>query len=62
MSLSNSQFQCKAVAAAVLGDPESYEIVITDSKNRFADLSDDKYDLLIRTTTHTAERDIYLVR
>ena len=48
---------CRAVAATVLGDSEKYEIVQTNSGDRFKDLASDKFDVLIRTTTHTLARD-----
>ena len=54
--------QCHAIAAAIFGDadPEHYEIVETNSANRFADLDAGAFDVLISTTTHTLSRDVEL--
>ena len=49
---------CKAIAAAVLGDPNSVEYVdASDASTRFELLNDGEIDVLIRTTTITASRD-----
>ena len=50
--------KCQAIAAAVLGDPDAFEIVWTDFINQFLDLRDEKFDILMRTD-HTASRDIF---
>jgi len=48
---------CRAVAAAVLGDPTSVEFVPTTSKNRFTVLGSREIDMLSKTTTWTYSRD-----
>lgn len=48
---------CRAVAAAVLGDPASVEFVPTTSKNRFTVLGSREIDMLSKTTTWTYSRD-----
>jgi general L-amino acid transport system substrate-binding protein len=48
---------CRAVAAAVLGDPEAVEYVPLDAQQRFTALSSGEIDVLIRNTTFTATRD-----
>lgn len=47
----------RAVAAAVLGDPEKIQYRPLTSKERFAALQSGEIDLLIRTATHTLTRD-----
>jgi general L-amino acid transport system substrate-binding protein len=44
---------CRAVAAAVLGDPVAVEFVPTTSKNRFTVLGSGEIDMLSKTTTWT---------
>ena len=51
---------CKAVAAAVLGDPDKVEYVPATAANRFELLESGEIDVLIRTTTWTASRDVGL--
>ena len=51
---------CRAVAAAVLGDPESIEFVPLDASDRFEALAGGEIDLLIRNTTWTMARDTAL--
>ncbi len=51
---------CKAIAAAVLGDPSKVEYVPASADNRFELLSSGEIDVLIRTTTWTASRDAAL--
>ena len=48
---------CRAVAAAVLGDPTAIEFVPTSGKTRFTALSSGEVDLLARNTTWTFSRD-----
>ncbi len=49
---------CKAIAAAVLGDPDAVNYVdASDASIRFLLLADGEIDVLIRTTTVTASRD-----
>jgi general L-amino acid transport system substrate-binding protein len=48
---------CKAVAAAVLGDPEAVEYKDLDAQQRFTALQSGEIDVLIRNTTWTATRD-----
>ena len=48
---------CKAVAAAVLDDPEAVEFVELDADTRFTALQSGEIDVLIRNSTYTASRD-----
>jgi general L-amino acid transport system substrate-binding protein len=48
---------CRAVAVAVLGDPNKIRFVPTTPKERFAALQSREVDLLARTTTWTLSRD-----
>jgi general L-amino acid transport system substrate-binding protein len=48
---------CKAVAAAVLGDPDAVEYRNLDSTERFTALSGGEVDMLSRNTTWTISRD-----
>ncbi|MGR3519521.1 MAG: amino acid ABC transporter substrate-binding protein [Roseovarius sp.] len=48
---------CRAVAAAVLGDPTSVEFVPTTGKTRFTALASGEVDMLARNTTWTFSRD-----
>ncbi|MDY7015082.1 MAG: amino acid ABC transporter substrate-binding protein [Cyanobacteriota bacterium] len=48
---------CKAVAAAVLGDPEKVEYRNLDSTERFTALAGGEVDMLSRNTTWTLSRD-----
>ena len=48
---------CRAVAAAVLGDPNAVEFVPTTGKTRFTSLASGEIDLLARNTTWTFSRD-----
>ena len=49
---------CKAIAAAILGDPDKIEYVdASGSSTRFELLAEEEFDVLIRTTTITASRD-----
>ncbi|MEC4803144.1 MAG: amino acid ABC transporter substrate-binding protein [Jaaginema sp. PMC 1079.18] len=48
---------CRAVAAAVLGDPEAVEYRNLDSTERFTALSGGEVDMLSRNTTWTINRD-----
>ncbi len=51
---------CRAVAAAVLGDPAKVEFVPLDAGKRFEALSAGTIDLLSRNTTWTMSRDVEL--
>lgn len=51
---------CRAVAAAVLGDADKVEYVVTTAKNRFTALASGGIDVLSRSTTWTASRDANL--
>lgn len=51
---------CRAVAAAVLGDPNAVEFVPTTGKTRFTSLSSGEIDMLARNTTWTFSRDVDL--
>jgi general L-amino acid transport system substrate-binding protein len=51
---------CRAVAAAVLGDPTAVEFVPTTGKTRFTALASGEIDLLARNTTWTFQRDVEL--
>ena len=48
---------CRAVAAAVLGDPLKVKFVPTTSETRFTALASGEVDMLSRTTTWTYSRD-----
>jgi len=48
---------CRAVAAAVLGDPMAVEFVPTTGKTRFTALASGEVDMLARNTTWTFSRD-----
>jgi len=48
---------CRAVAAAVLGDPNKVRFVPTTPKERFAALQSREVDMLARSTTWTISRD-----
>ncbi len=51
---------CRAVAAAVLGDPNKIEFQSVTSQVRFTALANGESDMLSRTTTWTATRDTQL--
>ncbi|MEM8536787.1 MAG: amino acid ABC transporter substrate-binding protein [Pseudomonadota bacterium] len=51
---------CRAVAAAVLGDPTAVEFVPLTTKTRFTALSAGEVDMLARNTTWTFSRDVDL--
>ncbi|WP_116087005.1 amino acid ABC transporter substrate-binding protein [Tropicimonas sp. IMCC34011] len=48
---------CRAVAGAVLGDPQAVEFVPTTGQTRFTALSSGEIDILARNTTWTFSRD-----
>ncbi|QIE54433.1 amino acid ABC transporter substrate-binding protein [Pikeienuella piscinae] len=48
---------CRAVAAAVLGDPDKVKFVPTTGKTRFTALASGEVDVLARNTTWTFSRD-----
>ncbi|MGU3575011.1 amino acid ABC transporter substrate-binding protein [Brucellaceae bacterium C25G] len=51
---------CRALAAAILGDPEKIQYVPLEIKTAFTSLQSGGIDLLARTATHTFIRDIDL--
>jgi general L-amino acid transport system substrate-binding protein len=51
---------CRAVAAAIFGDPEKVKYTPTSSQHRFAILQSGQLDLLARNTTWTLSRDASL--
>jgi len=51
---------CRAVAAAVFGDPKAVKFTPTTSKERFTALQSGEVDLLARNTTWTFSRDVNL--
>lgn len=48
---------CRAVAAAVFGNPKAVEFVPVTSKNRFSSLASGEIDMISKTTTWTYSRD-----
>ena len=48
---------CKAIAAAVFGDPSKVKFVPTPRLDRFSALRSGEIDVLVRNTTWTSERD-----
>jgi general L-amino acid transport system substrate-binding protein len=48
---------CKAIAAAVFGDPDKVKFVPTTAKERFTALQSGEIDVLVRNTTWTTARD-----
>ncbi|MCL3881104.1 amino acid ABC transporter substrate-binding protein [Marivita sp. GX14005] len=51
---------CRALAAAVLGDPTAVEFIPTTGKTRFTALASGEIDVLARNTTWTFSRDVDL--
>ncbi len=51
---------CRAVAAAVFGDPTAVEFIPTTGKTRFTALASGEIDFLARNTTWTFSRDVDL--
>ncbi|MEB8387578.1 amino acid ABC transporter substrate-binding protein [Rhodobacteraceae bacterium KMM 6894] len=51
---------CRAIAAAVLNDPNAVEFVPTTGKTRFTALASGEIDVLARNTTWTFSRDVDL--
>jgi len=51
---------CRAVAAAVLGDPQAVKFTPTTGKTRFTALASGEIDMLARNTTWTYSRDVDL--
>ncbi len=51
---------CRAVAAAIFGDPDKVKYTPTSSQQRFAILQSGQLDLLARNTTYTLSRDASL--
>lgn len=51
---------CRAVAAAIFGDPQKVEFQSVTSQVRFTSLANGESDMLSRTTTWTATRDTQL--
>ncbi|HZA61196.1 MAG TPA: amino acid ABC transporter substrate-binding protein [Actinomycetota bacterium] len=48
---------CKAIAAAVLGDPAAHELLPISAEERFSALRAGTYDVLVRNSTWTSSRD-----
>jgi general L-amino acid transport system substrate-binding protein len=48
---------CRAVATAILGDPNKVQFVPTNAQNRFTALQSGEVDMLSRNTTWTSSRD-----
>ncbi len=51
---------CRAIAAAVLGDANKVEFITVNAQQRFSQLSEGNYEVLIRNTTWTSSRDTQL--
>ncbi|MEJ6404088.1 amino acid ABC transporter substrate-binding protein [Yoonia sp. 2307UL14-13] len=51
---------CRAVAAAIFGDPQAVEFVPTTGQTRFTALASGEVDMLARNTTWTFSRDVDL--
>lgn len=51
---------CRALAAAVLGDPDKIEFVPTTGETRFTALTSGEIDVLVRNSTWTFTRDVDL--
>ena len=51
---------CRALAAAVLGDPDKVSYIMTTGKTRFQALASGDVDILSRNTTWTLSRDVDL--
>jgi general L-amino acid transport system substrate-binding protein len=51
---------CRAVAAAIFGDADTFKYVPTTAQQRFTALQSGEVDLLVRTTTWTLTRDTAL--
>lgn len=49
---------CRAVAAAVFGDPDAVEFVVVDGKTRFSFLINGDIDILSAATTYTFSRNV----
>lgn len=54
--------QCKAIAAVVLNNPESFVLTYVTTKNRFQMLRDRQVDVLVGGETFTVEREVFEVR
>ena len=54
--------KCRAIAAVVVGNPDSYIGVQVSFANRWQHLLERKIDVLIRYDTYTIEREIKEVR
>ena len=54
-------WQCRAVAAAVLGDGDKVDFVFVTPTNRFTTLANGDVDLLASHNTLTMDRDVYVV-
>eukprot|EP00804_Cyclotella_cryptica_P011861 CCRYP_015352-RA/>CCRYP_015352-RA protein AED:0.24 eAED:0.24 QI:1177/1/1/1/1/0.83/6/837/490 len=50
---------CKAIAAVVLNDPESFVLVNVTTDNRFQVLRERQVDVLVGGETHTVEREVF---
>lgn len=51
---------CRAVAAAIFGDPKKVKFTTTTGKTRFTTLASGEVDMLARNTTETFSRDVDL--
>jgi general L-amino acid transport system substrate-binding protein len=51
--------QCRAIAAAVIGNSSQIEIVYVTGSERFENLSNRSVDVLVRAETHTMDRDVF---
>ena len=51
---------CRAIAAAVLGNANAVEFITVNAQQRFTQLSEGAYEVLIRNTTWTSSRDTKL--
>ena len=51
---------CRALAAAIFGDTEKIEFIVTSSSSRFPMLASGQIDVLARNTTWTFSRDTNL--
>ena len=49
---------CRAVSAAIFGEPDNVTFIPVSAPERFADLTDAKYDILSRNTTWTLDRNV----
>jgi hypothetical protein len=55
-------FQCKAISAVALNNPEGFVLVNITTDNRYKMLRDRQVDVLVGGETHTIEREVMEVR